>query len=65
MSEYPATLIGLSLGPFTAGYISERTGSLGTGVIAALAVVPLGLAAVAVTTRSMPGALARLTVRPA
>ncbi|MGX7893997.1 spinster family MFS transporter [Tsuneonella sp. HG222] len=58
-----ATLIGLSLGPFTAGFISERTGSLGAGVLASLAIIPLGLAALAVTARTMSAALARLPVR--
>jgi MFS family permease len=42
------TLIGLAFGPFTAGYVSEITGSLGTGVIGNLAIVPLGLIALAV-----------------
>lgn len=49
-----ATLLGLALGPFTAGFISETTGSLATGVIATLAVVPIGLLAVGVAVRSMP-----------
>jgi MFS family permease len=52
-----ATLLGLALGPFTAGFISETTGSLATGMIATLAVVPLGLAAVALAIRRMPKAL--------
>jgi MFS family permease len=42
-----ATLIGLAFGPFTAGYVSELSGDLGTGVIATLAMVPFGLAALA------------------
>lgn len=37
-----ATLVGLGLGPFTAGYISELTGDLSIGVRANLAVVPIG-----------------------
>ena len=49
-----ATLLGLALGPFTAGFISETTGSLATGVIATLAVVPIGLAAIAVSVWQMP-----------
>jgi hypothetical protein len=40
-----ATLIGLAFGPFTAGYVSELSEDLGTGVIATLALVPLGTAA--------------------
>ena len=46
-----ATLIGLAFGPFTAGYVSELSGDLGTGVIATLAFVPLGLAALVVALR--------------
>ena len=49
-----ATLLGLALGPFTAGFISEATGSLATGVLATLAVVPIGLAAIAVSVWQMP-----------
>jgi MFS family permease len=52
-----ATLLGLALGPFTAGLISETTGSLAQGVIATLAVVPLGLAAIFLSIRRMPKAL--------
>jgi MFS family permease len=51
------TLLGLALGPFMAGFVSETTGSLATGVIATLVVVPIGLAAVAVAVRRMPGVL--------
>lgn len=51
------TLLGLALGPFTTGFISEATGSLAQGVIATLVVVPIGLVAVAVAVRKMPGAL--------
>jgi uncharacterized membrane protein len=43
-----AALIGLAFGPFMAGYVSELSGSLATGVIANLAIVPFGLAALAV-----------------
>jgi MFS family permease len=39
------TLIGLAFGPFMAGVVSEATGSLATGVIGNLALVPVGLAA--------------------
>lgn len=49
-----ATLLGLALGPFTAGFISEATGSLATGVLATLVVVPLGIGAVAVAVRRTP-----------
>jgi MFS family permease len=46
------TLIGLAFGPFTAGFVSEWTGSLGTGVMANLALVPVGVAALFVAIRS-------------
>jgi len=49
-----ATLLGLALGPFMAGFISELTGSLARGVIATLVVVPIGLAALAIAVRKMP-----------
>jgi len=52
-----ATLLGLALGPFMAGFISETTGSLAQGVIWTLVVVPIGLLALAVTVRQMPNAL--------
>jgi MFS family permease len=45
------TLIGLAFGPFSAGLISEWSGNLGTGVIATLALVPIGLAALFAATR--------------
>ena len=51
-----ATLLGLALGPFMAGLISEATGSLAQGVIATLVAVPIGLAALAVAVRKMPTA---------
>jgi MFS family permease len=44
-------LIGLAFGPFTAGLVSELTGSLATGVIGNLALVPLGLVAFYVAVR--------------
>lgn len=48
-----ATLLGLALGPFMAGFISEATGSLAKGVIATLVVVPIGLVAVGIAVRRM------------
>ena len=51
------TLLGLALGPFMAGFISEATGSLARGVLATLVVVPIGLVAVGVAVRRMPAAL--------
>ena len=46
-----ATLIGLGLGPFMSGYISETSGSLAVGVQASLLIVPLGLAALVLAQR--------------
>ena len=45
------TLIGLAFGPFMAGLVSERTGSLGTGVMGNLAFVPVGVAALLAAMR--------------
>ncbi len=50
-------LIGLAFGPFTAGLVSELSGNLGTGVIANLAVIPLGVAALWFAIRAYPGAV--------
>ena len=52
------TLIGLAFGPFTAGFVSEATGSLALGVIGNLAAVPFGLAALALAMRHYRAALA-------
>ncbi len=60
-----ATLIGLSFGPFTAGFVSEATGSLATGVIANLTIVPLGLLALWIAIRAYPRALATQLERAA
>ncbi|WP_246205073.1 MFS transporter [Altericroceibacterium indicum] len=48
------TLIGLSLGPFTAGYVSTATGALGLGVKATLVAVPFGLLALFIACQSIP-----------
>jgi MFS family permease len=48
------TLIGLAFGPFTAGLVSELTGSLATGVMANLAIVPFGLIALFMAVRCYP-----------
>jgi MFS family permease len=60
-----ATLIGLAFGPFTAGLVSEATGSLATGVIGNLALVPVGLAALGMAIRLYPRAEASRLVRAA
>lgn len=52
------TLIGLAFGPFTAGFVSEATGSLARGVIGNLAAIPLGLVALAWAMRHYRAALA-------
>jgi MFS family permease len=49
-------LIGLAFGPFTAGLVSELSGDLGIGVIANLAVIPFGAAALWVAIRAYPAA---------
>ncbi len=48
------TLIGLGLGPFMAGYVSEMTGDLGLGVKSTLLAAPIGLAALLVAIRCAP-----------
>ena len=53
-----ATLIGLGLGPFVAGYVSTTSGELGQGVRASLVAVVPGLAALAVVIRRYGRALA-------
>jgi MFS family permease len=58
-----ATLIGLAFGPFTAGLVSELTGSLAAGVMGNLALVPLGLAALVVAIRLYPAAEASSLAR--
>lgn len=52
------TLIGLAFGPYTAGLVSETTGSLAHGVIGNLLAIPLGLAALALAMRHYRRALA-------
>ena len=56
-------LIGLAFGPYTAGLVSERTGSLAIGVMANLALVPLGLAALLVAIRCYPASEASRLAR--
>jgi MFS family permease len=52
-----AALIGLGIGPFAAGLVSELTGSLGRGVMTNLAIVPPGLAALALAIAGYARAL--------
>lgn len=52
-------LIGLGLGPFAAGAVSEASGSLATGVKATLIAAPVGLACLLIAIRAAPAAMAR------
>ena len=57
------TLIGLALGPYMAGQVSAMTGSLETGVLSTLAIVPFGLAALVFAYRLVPAAAATVVER--
>ena len=57
------TLIGLALGPYTAGLISRLTGSLGTGLLSMLAVAPISLGALIAAYYLLPKAEATLLDR--
>ncbi len=50
------TLIGLGLGPYFTGAVSKLTGSLGTGILSLLIVVPLTLTCLALVWRKLPAA---------
>lgn len=56
-------LLGLGLGPFMAGFVSEATGNLATGVKSTLVAVPIGLVAMAIAIRAAPKAAATLRDR--
>ena len=49
-------LIGLGLGPYSVGLVSKLSGSLGTGVLASLAVAPVALVLLILAYRSVPRA---------
>lgn len=55
-----ATLIGLGLGPFMAGYLSERSGDLGFGVRASLIIALPGVLALLYAIRNYATAAARM-----
>ena len=56
-------LFGLALGPYLAGYVSTTTGSLSTGVLSMLAIVPVGLIALIAAYRLVPAAEASIVDR--
>ncbi len=57
------TLLGLALGPYLAGRISTLSGSLSTGVLSLLVVVPITLAAAIAAYRLVPAAEANREAR--
>ena len=57
------TLVGLALGPYMAGQVSAMSGSLSTGVLSTLAIVPLGLIALVIAYRTVPTAAANVIER--
>ena len=58
------TLVGLGLGPFTAGYVSSlNDGDLSAGVLATLWIVPLGAALLIGAILMVPRAAATVTER--
>jgi MFS family permease len=58
-----ATLFGLALGPYLAGYVSATTHDLGIGVKSILVIVPIGLTLLAFAYRLVPTAEATLVQR--
>ena len=50
-----STLLGLALGPYSAGKFSALLGSLGDGLLVLLAVIPFGLLALLVAERDLRG----------
>ena len=56
-------LLGLGLGPFLAGFVSEATGDLGLGVKSTLIAAPVGLIAMGIAIRAAPKAAATLLER--
>ena len=57
------TLLGLGLGPFMAGYVSETTGDLALGVKSTLVAAPVGLVALGIAIWLAPKASASLLDR--
>ena len=60
------TLVGLALGPYTAGYVSaQNDGNLSIGVLSTLWIVPLGIVLLVAATRLVPAAMASVIDRAA
>ena len=57
------TFIGLALGPYLAGRVSQATGDLGTGVLSLLAVAPISIGAILILYRILPRAEATVVER--
>ncbi len=57
------TLVGLALGPYLAGHVSTETGSLATGLLSTLVVVPIGLGLLIAAYKLVPAAEATLIER--
>lgn len=59
------TLVGLGLGPYMVGQISELSGSMRTGVLSLIAVAPISLALLIWAYRALPQAEATMAERAA
>jgi MFS family permease len=57
------TLVGLSLGPYMAGYVSTLTGDRATGILSILVVAPVSLVLLIIAFRALPGAEATVLDR--
>lgn len=57
------TLVGLGLGPYMVGAVSDLTGSLRTGVLSLIGVAPISLALLIYAYRALPDAEATLVQR--
>ena len=57
------TLVGLALGPYMVGQISDLTGSMRTGVLSLIAVAPVSLALLVHAYRTLPAAEATIEER--
>lgn len=56
-------LVGLALGPYTAGFVSKVSGSLSTGVLSILAVAPVSVVLLLMAMRAVPDAEASMIER--